>query len=259
MDMIRSGTAMLASVNSVAEARLVVEHGADIVDLKDPARGALGALEIDIVRDIVAALEGSVIVSATVGDLPAMRPEEVKAAVKRTAQTGVDIVKVGFFSAPDAAECITALAEEIRDGIRLVAVLFADQQPQRAWLPRFAGEGWYGVMLDTAGKDGRTLRNHLGDEELREFVSAARCLGLAVGLAGSLRRDDIAHLLPFHSDYLGFRGALCGASARTGNIDAAAVMRIRAAIPLSPRCRFGAQASSDGEAPHRGGVARSSA
>jgi (5-formylfuran-3-yl)methyl phosphate synthase len=233
MEMIASRTAMLASVSSVAEARLVVEHGADIVDLKDPARGALGALEVSIVRDIVADLDGKVIISATVGDLPTMQPEEVKAAVKRTAQTGVDIVKVGFFSASTAAACIAVLAEEMREGVKLVAVLFADQQPQRAWLPRFAEQGWYGVMLDTARKDGLSLRNHLSDEELGDFVRAARRFGLAVGLAGSLRGSDIPHLLPFHSDYLGFRGALCGGGTRTANIDAAAVMRIRAAIPLS--------------------------
>jgi uncharacterized protein (UPF0264 family) len=232
MDMMRSHTAMLASVNSVAEARLVVEHGADIVDLKDPARGALGALEVGIVRDILAALEGKVIVSATVGDLLTMQPDQVKAAVKRTAQTGVDIVKVGFFSASTAAACITGLAEEIREGIKLVAVLFADQRPERAWLPRFAEQGWFGVMLDTAAKDGRSLRNHMSDKELRDFVSTTQELGLAVGLAGSLRQGDIPHLLPLHADYLGFRGALCGGSARTASIDAAAVMRIRAAIPL---------------------------
>jgi dihydroneopterin aldolase len=74
-------------------------------------------------------------------------------------------------------------------------------------------------MLDTAGKDGLSLRNHLGDEELRDFVSAARRLRLAVGLAGSLREGDIPHLLPFHPDYLGFRGALCGGNTRTANID----------------------------------------
>jgi uncharacterized protein (UPF0264 family) len=143
MDMLPSRTALLASVTSVAEARLVVEHGADIVDLKDPARGALGALEINIVRDIVAALGGKVMVSATVGDLLAMQPEEVKAAVRRTAQTGVDIVKVGF-SASTAAACISALAEETREGVKLVAVLFADQQPQLGWLSRLLSKAGTG-------------------------------------------------------------------------------------------------------------------
>ena len=37
-------TGMLASVNSVAESLLVLSAGVDIIDLKQPALGALGAL-----------------------------------------------------------------------------------------------------------------------------------------------------------------------------------------------------------------------
>ncbi|MGZ8193906.1 MAG: (5-formylfuran-3-yl)methyl phosphate synthase, partial [Methylobacter sp.] len=37
-------TGMLASVNSVAEALLVLGANVDIIDLKQPAFGALGAL-----------------------------------------------------------------------------------------------------------------------------------------------------------------------------------------------------------------------
>ncbi|HWX14074.1 MAG TPA: (5-formylfuran-3-yl)methyl phosphate synthase [Methylocella sp.] len=39
---------MLASVMSPAEAEAVFAGGADIIDLKDPARGALGALDIGV-------------------------------------------------------------------------------------------------------------------------------------------------------------------------------------------------------------------
>ena len=51
-------TGMLASVSSLDEARLAIEAGADVVDLKDPAHGALGALEASIAREIVAAFGG---------------------------------------------------------------------------------------------------------------------------------------------------------------------------------------------------------
>jgi uncharacterized protein (UPF0264 family) len=228
----RMSTAMLASVSSIAEARLVAEHGADIVDLKDPSRGALGALDRGTVRAIVRALDRKLPVSATVGDLLGMQPEQLRSAAARMAQTGVDIVKIGFFAAPSAAECISALGAEARQGVKLVAVLFADCRPQWSWLPRFAEQRWHGVMLDTAAKDGRSLRDHLADEQLAAFVAAAQRLGLVAGLAGSLRSDDIADLLPLNCDYLGFRGALCGAASRSAQIDPAAFMRIRAAIPL---------------------------
>ena len=44
-------TGMLASVATLAEARLVEESGVDIIDLKNPAEGALGALPLaEVVR-----------------------------------------------------------------------------------------------------------------------------------------------------------------------------------------------------------------
>ena len=57
---------MLASVTSVAEAEAALAAGADLIDLKEPARGALGALDLDTVVAIVAAVGGRRPVSATV-------------------------------------------------------------------------------------------------------------------------------------------------------------------------------------------------
>ena len=51
-------TLMLTSVLSLAEAETALERGADIIDCKDPARGALGALPLGEVARIVAALKG---------------------------------------------------------------------------------------------------------------------------------------------------------------------------------------------------------
>jgi len=46
-------TLMLASVASPAEAEAVWAGGADIIDLKDPANGALGALDATVAAGIV--------------------------------------------------------------------------------------------------------------------------------------------------------------------------------------------------------------
>jgi uncharacterized protein (UPF0264 family) len=86
-------------------------------------------------------------------------------------------------------------------------------------------------MLDTAHKNGKTLRHWRKEGELRQFVNRARAHGLLTGLAGSLRREDIAPLLAIEPDYLGFRGALCSRSKRNQNLDAEAFARIRSAIP----------------------------
>ncbi|MGZ4980235.1 MAG: (5-formylfuran-3-yl)methyl phosphate synthase, partial [Methylobacter sp.] len=102
-------TGMLASVNSVAEALQVLSANVDIIDLKQPALGALGALETDLVKSIVDEINGRCPVSATIGDLP-MQPELVYQAVQAMAETGVDYVKIGFFPGDDWQGTIEKLA-----------------------------------------------------------------------------------------------------------------------------------------------------
>ena len=218
-------TRLLASVRTAVEARLALAAGADFIDAKEAASGALGALPEAVVRQIIAAVAARRPVSATVGDLP-MDVDRIVAAVEETAATGVDIVKVGFF--PDAGNHAVARAVGLAcRGARLVAVLFADRQPDCSLLPMLRETGWYGVMLDTAIKNGQGLRAHLSDARLREFVMQARGLDLLVGLAGSLTAGDIEPMVALRPDYLGFRGALCRGGARGGELDPTAIRRVR--------------------------------
>ena len=46
---------MLASVTSVDEALIALDAGVDMIDLKNPSTGALGALDPALVKDIVEA------------------------------------------------------------------------------------------------------------------------------------------------------------------------------------------------------------
>ncbi|MDD1612952.1 MAG: (5-formylfuran-3-yl)methyl phosphate synthase, partial [Methylococcaceae bacterium] len=126
-------TRMLASVNSLAEAQLVFQAGADIIDLKQPAEGALGALPLDTVAQIRAWCAGRIPVSATVGDLP-MQPELIGDAVQAMAATGVDYVKIGFFPGGDWPGVAQKLAELTQKPSALIAVMFADTHPDPAFV-----------------------------------------------------------------------------------------------------------------------------
>lgn len=222
-------TKMLASVNGVEEAEIALAGGADIIDLKDPKAGALGAATTEVIRQTVAAVGGRQPVSAVAGDLP-MQPDVIRAKAEEIAATGVDYVKIGFFPSDDAAACADALTE-LAGRTKLIGVLFADLEPDFGLLPVLARRGFHGAMLDTAKKDGRRLLNHIPPEHLPSFVERCRSHGLAVGLAGSLEAPDIPRLLPMAPDFLGFRGALCDQSQRTGAIELEAVRQIRALIP----------------------------
>ena len=222
-------THFLASVLDHQEVDLALAACVDIIDLKDPRSGALGAWPLPAVKDAVERVARRRPVSATVGDLP-MEPALLAERVGALAATGVDYVKVGLFADPGLEAGITALGRLAAD-VALVGVLFADRRPDLELVRRLAMAGFTGVMLDTAGKDHGGLRRHVSDAGLARFLGYAASQGLCGGLAGSLGLDDIAPLLALGPEFLGFRGALCAGARRTGSLDAQALERVRQAIP----------------------------
>lgn len=221
-------TRMLASVAGPEEAAIALAHGADIIDLKDPAAGALGAVSPDVLRHTVAQIGARRPVSAVAGDL-AMQPALWHAAVERLGDCGLAFIKLGIFPGGEPAACVQAVAP-LAGRTPLVAVLFADRSPDLSLLPLLAEAGFHGAMLDTAGKrDGRLL-NFMDLPQLGRFVAECRRFGLLCGLAGALEPPDIPRLLVLDPGLLGFRGALCGGD-RRGLIEAGAVDLVRALIP----------------------------
>ncbi|QXX75380.1 (5-formylfuran-3-yl)methyl phosphate synthase [Methylovirgula sp. HY1] len=222
-------TLMLASVADVAEAEIAIVEGADIVDLKDPFQGPLGALPIATIRDVVAATAGRRRVSAVAGNLE-MVPAVLHDAAEALIATGVDYVKIGFLPSAAAAACIDAL-RPLAKRVRLVAVLFADLAIDLSLLPRFAAAGFEGVMLDTAVKGKGRLIEHMDIAALKGFVDACREVKLSAGLAGALEPPDISRLLLLEPGFLGFRGALCVGRDRKARIAAPQVKLVRDLIP----------------------------
>ncbi len=217
---------MLASVSSLEEAQLIKPFQVDIIDLKQPSQGALGALDVKTVAEIVAVLSPETRLSATIGDLP-MQTRVLREAVQAMANTGVDYVKIGFFPGGDWQACIAGLAGLTQQGHALIAVLFADTRPDLSIIAALSQAGFQGVMLDTMNKNLGSLTQLLSLDECLTFVHTAKAANLLTGLAGSLTKNDIAKLLPLHADYLGFRGALCRRNQRTAELDTEQVAEIR--------------------------------
>ena len=82
-------TRMLASVANAAETGVAVQLGADIIDLKDARRGALGAVSLDIARQSIAAVAGRTETSAALGD-PPYNDEALLESARALAAMGVD-------------------------------------------------------------------------------------------------------------------------------------------------------------------------
>ena len=224
--------AMLASVRSVDEARIVLAGGCDWLDIKEPDDGALGQAPFAVVRDIVRLTAGCVPVSATIGDRWDA-PATIAEAVKAMADTGVDYIKVGIRARDIDPASLKALRAASGEGRAVIAVCMAEAPPAAADLTALADVGICGAMLDTIDKLGPRLTGLMKVETLMAFVHEAHCLGLLAGLAGKLRVADIAMLAPCGADYLGFRSALCAAGERRAGIDERAFATVRAALAAS--------------------------
>ena len=194
---------LLISVRSAREALLAARGGADVIDLKEPRHGALGALPLTTIRDCVAALRGfGLPVSATIGD----QPKDIADAVRRVADCGVDLVKVGVERNAAARDVLTMLAA---CGQPVVPVLIADRGLDAALVSHAAGLGFAGLMVDTADKSAGSLFDCAPMLALQHFIDSARAASLMCGLAGALRIEHLPRLAALSPDFAGFRTAVC--------------------------------------------------
>lgn len=237
---------LLVSVRDADEALDAAAGGADLVDCKEPAGGALGALAPARVAHIVSVLRlryPGLAVSATIGDVPAQQVDEILARVERVASCGVDYVKVGLWRSEGTAEApARLLAELARCEARVVPVLLADEGVDQALAMQALATGRFpALMLDTAQKRRGSLLQRVPHAALASFVAAARAGGCMAGLAGSLRLDDAPALLELAPDFAGFRGALTRGG-RAGVLDPALLRRLRRR--LAPGTREGLPAAA---------------
>ena len=77
---------LLISVANAAEASAALAGGADIIDAKDPLAGALGAVSVEVLREIHAAVAGARPVTAALGE--ASREAAIERAAAAFAEAG---------------------------------------------------------------------------------------------------------------------------------------------------------------------------
>jgi uncharacterized protein (UPF0264 family) len=214
-----------------------VEGGADIIDVKNPAEGALGANFPHVIREARKITPPELEVSATIGDVPNL-PGTVSLAALGAAVCGVQYVKVGLLGTRTRRDAVFLLREACRavraygPSTRIIAAAYADAHKVNALppllLPAVAAEaGADGCLLDTAVKSGGTLFTNLSDRRLRNFVSQCREAGLLCGLAGSLGAEDIPHVCGFGADLVGVRTAVCMGGRVNGIVDSLKVRHLK--------------------------------
>jgi len=230
---------LLVSVRSVDEVNAALAGGADIIDVKEPTRGALGDADPEVVRAVAAQVPSSIPVSVALGDPDTA---DVPATVGRLApqrEAGEVILKLGAAGATSEIETENRLIAAIDSASSaaaptVVAVAYADWQlagaPSPSAVARAAARaGAAGVLLDTYMKDGGDLFSSISPEALKRWVEEARSLGLLVAVAGSLDSEGIVRARSALPDVVGVRGAACDGG-RLGRVSADRIRALRVAM-----------------------------
>jgi len=229
---------LLVSPINVEEAIICKLGGADIIDVKNPKEGSLGANFPWMIKAVKNAA-GSVPVSATIGDFN-YKPGTASLAALGAAVAGADYIKVGLYdiqTREQALEMLTNIVRSVKEYDRnkkVVASGYSDYGRINSIspfeLPDIGEEaGVDVVMMDTGIKDGRSTFEFLDDEKLMEFVTSAREHGLQTALAGTLKFEDIPALKRISPDIIGVRGCVCGGD-RNSSIRKELVEKLRSEI-----------------------------
>ena len=245
---------LLVSVRDAAEAAAAVAGGADIVDVKEPGRGALGAADPEVIAAIAGVVgtrrpwtmacgelatqpRGAAATGSPRGDADAagltaaVRLEQVLRLLPPAAVPPA-AVKIGLAgtAACDWRRDLAAALAPLPPRIHRVAVAYADWRAAAAAPPEeviaAAVElGCRVLLVDTFDKSGPGLFGCCGPGQPAAWVAAARAAGLAVALAGRITAEEMPAAWAAGPDVVALRSAVCF-NGRLGGVQAALVRRL---------------------------------
>jgi len=218
-------TGLLVSVRSAAEARTALTGGADIIDVKEPRRGALGPADRNVWNEILETVGLRVPVSAALGEL---HSDEIRKYAAHAA--GFTYAKVGlsdWHRRPDSATKWLEIQRTLPLQVLAVQVMYADTEAATGKtfedsalaaiaLTRASQSGL--LVIDTFRKNRGNLLDLVAVQTLQDLSHAAADHEVRLVLAGSLDEYAIEMLLPLEPAYIGVRTAAC-ADGRDGTID----------------------------------------
>lgn len=260
-------TGLLVSVRDAGEATAALAGGADLIDVKEPLAGSLGAASPDAVAGVVQAVAGRRPTSIALGELRDNASWSSYAA-RLTPSILPKFVKFGLagcWPPPDKsmptqshghgtqrsplahcqADLLTRETESLLGlwraalaplpvSIGAVAVVYADWQVAESPPPEIVLLGarelkCHAMLVDTFDKRGPGLLGVWSSAQLADCVRAARDAGLLVVLGGKIREEHLDRLMSLEPDFIAVRGAVCRGD-RSGTLDPRRIEEFRARL-----------------------------
>lgn len=232
---------VLVSVRDEREAEAALAGDAAVIDVKDPARGSLGAAEPAAIGAVAAAVGRRVPWTLAAGELAggvAVLEEWIDAVFRRVpaGAAGPAGVKVGLASMADRPwrDELRRFHTLLPAGCIHVAVAYADFDTVQAPSPpdviaAAARIGCGMLLIDTADKGGPGLLGLRSPAEIHGWIAAARRQGLGVALAGRIMIPEIRPTVACGPDLVALRSAVCSndgnGDVRLGSVSVALVAK----------------------------------
>lgn len=238
---------LLVSVRDPEEARVAIQFGVPILDIKDPTAGSLGMASpatICRILDVARQSPFRPMVSAALGEViewPSRRAVELP--------SGLAYVKLGLAglgTAPDWQGRWLAVRDQINRQMQphehrpaWVAVAYVDHLSANAPPPNEVITaahltGCRGVLFDTWSKASGTLLDRMSARELRWLIARIRDLGMFAAAAGRLTPSALPAVVEAGADIVAVRSAACVCGDRSGRIDPAAIRNLQAILGYRP-------------------------
>lgn len=228
-------TGLLVSVRDADEACQALAGGADVIDIKEPHRGALGAADTQVWHNVRQAIPADFPLSVALGELT-----EDKIAQRASLVPSIQYAKVGLARCLDCQDWPQRWEEvlgQLPMDTERVAVGYVDHQAARAPAPQEVLRKAPAVrcrtlLLDTYTKNQGGLFDHLDDKQLALLARECRDAGIALVLAGSLQLTSIDRALACAPALVAVRGAACQGD-RTGTVCEGLVKQLKRRITLN--------------------------
>jgi uncharacterized protein (UPF0264 family) len=232
----RNPPGLLVSVRNEVEALAALAGGADVIDVKEPARGPLGAADPQTIARIVQVVANRAPTTAAAGELLDFCKGDAGQPFQ-SLPPGVTLCKIGLRGCCDLANwqdrwkrAVAAICGHCESASRPVAVAYADWQAARAPKPddvlhAAVHIGCPALLVDTWEKSGGNLFDWWTGDEVGNFVQRVRAQRIMIVLAGSLNGPSLAAAARLAPDLVAVRGAACaggrGGTVTVANVEAA--------------------------------------
>ena len=209
---------LLVSVRKADEAKMAIESGVQLLDVKEPAAGSLGAASPESISEIADLCPQSVLLSVALGELLDVPQQQLPPNIIPM------FAKCGLSGCRDHPRWTALWEQRMRNlATSPVAVIYADytraMSPEPKTIVRHAARnGCQVVLLDTFDKTGGNLFAHMTHKAIGSWRREVQAAGMKAVVAGSLDRSMIAPLLEDGVDCVAVRGAACRGG-RSGSLD----------------------------------------